>query len=322
MQIHTDIPIKHYSQFERHEGVILDNSVIMEYKKCPRSYFFRYVLGYDSAETPPYFAFGSAYHKFREVLELAFNECIEKGFDKQTSCALSLGKATNAAIAYWTKNGPKSYAEKDKFAFLTLDRLKQSIQIAYKWWETEKLAGNLKVLFTEQPFVIKLGTDMNGIDIYLGGRFDQAIETYGKLYNRDFKTSSQPEMFYTRSLKPNNQFALYTFALSCLSGKQAAGAMIETLFNQKTTAPKLKVFPVSYVREEIEEWRQDTIHWVTLINRSRENDHYPANEKQCGFCQFHQVCKMPTEMSRMSILKSQYRVNIWNHQQVDQEGEK
>lgn len=317
MEIHTDIPIYHYEQLDRHEGVILDNSVIMQFKYCPRSYFFRYVLGYDSSDTPPYFAFGSAYHKFREVLEIGYNECIAKGFDRNTSCALSLGKASTAAVNYWTKNGPKAYGEKDKFAFLTLDRLKQSIQIAYAWWEKEKLAGNVKVLFTEQPFIVQLSED-----IFLGGRFDQAIEAFGKLYNRDFKTSSQPEMFYTRGLKPNNQFALYTFALSVLSGRLASGAMIETLFNQKTVGPKMHVYPVQYTREEIEEWKRDTVYWVNQIKNAREQDHYAANEKQCGFCQFHQVCKMPTEMSRMSILKSQYKINVWDHQSVDQEGEK
>lgn len=317
MEIHTDVPINHYEQLSRHEGVILDNSVIMQFKYCPRSYFFRYVLGYDTTDTPPYFAFGSAYHKFREVLEIEFEKCLAMGMDKATSCALSLGRATSAAINYWTKNGPKAYDTKDKFAFLTLDRLKQSIQTAYKWWEKEKLSGNVRVLFTEQPFTIQLADN-----VFLGGRFDQGIETFGKLYNRDFKTSSQPEMFYTRGLKPNNQFALYTFALSVLSGKTAEGAMVETLFNQKTVGPNMRVFPVKFTREEMDEWKRDTVYWVSLINVARAQDHYAANEKNCGFCQFHQVCKMPTEMSRMSILKSQYKVKIWDHQNPDQESEK
>ena len=44
------------------------------------------------------------------------------------------------------------------------------------------------------------------------GRADQIVKWSGKVWGRDFKTSSKDGAFYQRQLDPNEQFTGYTYA--------------------------------------------------------------------------------------------------------------
>src|SRR5215203_2975982 len=68
-----DHPVRIFMpKYNRYEPKIRDSTSIKSWKTCQRKYFYEIVLGFSSRETPPYFAWGSAYHKFREVLEVAY----------------------------------------------------------------------------------------------------------------------------------------------------------------------------------------------------------------------------------------------------------
>jgi len=313
MEVFTDIPIKHYESFTRHEPVVLDNSNIKEYKLCPRRYFYRVVLGFTTPENPPYFIFGRTYHKFRERLEINFRDFINAGDSKQIAIAKSLGQSLNEAMECWkneaAKNRPTYSSDgKGKFDFLTLDRLKQSCTATFAYWQKEKEAGNIKVISTEQPFTIQLPSG----DWY-GGRADQLIEHNGKIRGRDFKTTTKFEPYYKRSFVPNAQFAGYTYVEAKLHGRDVRGQIVEVLYNTKTTDPRLVPYPVDFTREQLDEWEKGTMHWLSLIRKSREEDDYPLNEEACNFCPFHAVCQMPSETARGSVLKSMYKKQIWDH---------
>jgi CRISPR/Cas system-associated exonuclease Cas4 (RecB family) len=312
MELHKDVPIKTFTKFERFERVVPDNSALSEYKKCPRRYFFRYVLGYTTKTLQPYFPFGTAYHKFRELLEQYRNENLKKDMSNDMATVLASPPALDGAIKCYEAEIKGKELASGKYDFLDLKRLKESCLHVFNHWRKEKLLGTIKVLSSEQAFSIQLKNGM-----FIGGRFDEIIENNGKVMGRDFKTSTIQAAYYKKGLVPNPQFLLYTKAQTVLHGKDTEGQIVEVLFNMKTTKPSLQPFPVRPTKQQLSEWEDGTIYYLEQINNSREKDFYPMNESACWACPFHEVCSMPSETSQTSILKSRFKHELWDYSKGD-----
>lgn len=306
---YSPVPTKKFMpRFDRVEPLILDATAITEYKDCPRRYFFKIVLGFTPKETAVYFTFGTAYHKFREELEL--NKGDFKG-------------ALLRALTYWDKTqGDDPVVGSSKFDFMTRLRLMQSCKIGYEHYLKEKTQGIIEVLSVEQPFNVELKP---GTGHYTSGRFDQIIRRHGKVWGRDFKTTSKPLAYYERGCTPNDQFTRYTFAESLLTGERVQGQFIEVLFNAKgpkksptieNTGPVITTFMVSRTDFEIADWLEDEIFLRDTIQKSREEDRWPKNEKSCTFCIFHSVCKIGSEGGQMNRLLTEFVQREWDNTKV------
>ena len=296
---------KFMPRFDRVEPKILDATAMNEYKDCPRRYFFKIVLGFTPKETAVYFTFGTAYHKFREELEL--NKGDFKG-------------ALLRALAYWDKEqGDDPPVGSGKWEFMTRLRLMQSCKFGFDQYTKEKEQGFIEVLSVEQPFNVEL---VPGSGEYTSGRFDQIIRRNGKVWGRDFKTTSKQLMYYERGLTPNDQFTRYTFAESLLTGERVQGQLIEVLFNAKGTkagtnsGPEIRTYIVSRTDFELADWLQNELFMRKTLQSSREADVWPMNEKGCTFCQFHSVCKMGNEGAQANKLMSEFVVREWDNTKV------
>lgn len=314
MEFHKNPLIKHFPNLPRDESIVLDNSRISEYKMCPRMYFYHYVVNMIPSDNPPWFIWGTAYHKFREVLEIEYL----KHFDTSTrsnaneACLLSFNPAMQAAIDCWNervKVKPIDYGKK-KFMFMTIQRFTESCTVAFQHWVKEKLAGNIEVIAMEQPYSVKLP---NGIPI--GGRFDQIIKQNGKLLGRDFKTTTKQEMWYAKGLLPNHQFIQYTWAETQITGARVQGQLIETVFTEEKKASTIRSYPIFYNTEQLNIWLEEVQFTTELMAISRERDMYPMNEKACNFCPYADVCRAATEASQQQLLRMKYDHHIWNHEE-------
>lgn len=300
-------------KFDRVEPITKDNSCIICFKTCPRKYFYRYVLGRAPKDTPQFFTFGTAYHKFREVLEVTYRELnpsgpynAEKGLD-------SFQAGLSAAIKSWGKTPDPQVG--DRFDFLTKDRLIASCGKAYKHWENEKKVGAIKVLATEQAFNVLLPDGTR-----IGGRADQIIRWHGRLWGRDFKTSSMNQAYYKRTVDPNNQFSLYTYAESELCGEPVQGQIVEVMYNDKKKGPEVITYPASRSPWQMDRWKKEAKYWDEQMTEAREKDMYVMNESSCSRCEYHIVCTSTTEGSAMAKLESGYKFSPWDHEKVEQEG--
>jgi len=65
---------------ERREPASRDHTAVISAKTCLRKYFYEMVLGFTDKITPQFFKFGTAYHKFREVLETSTQETEQKQY--------------------------------------------------------------------------------------------------------------------------------------------------------------------------------------------------------------------------------------------------
>lgn len=306
---YSPVPTKRFmARFDRVEPLILDSTAVTQYKDCPRRYFFTIVLGFTPKETAVYFTFGTAYHKFREELELS------------KDAPNPLGIALQRALDYWDKvQGEDPPVGSSKFDFMTRLRLIQSCTVGYKHWEKEKANGKIEVLSVEQPFNVELKP---GSGHYTSGRFDQIIRWNGKVWGRDFKTTSKQLNFYERGTTPNDQFTRYTFAESLLVGERVQGQLIEVLYNSKGTkaganaGPTIQPFIVSRTDFDISDWLTDELFLRDQIQQSREKDVWPKNEKGCTFCPFHSVCRTGSEGGQMAKLSAEFVQREWDNTRV------
>jgi CRISPR/Cas system-associated exonuclease Cas4 (RecB family) len=310
---------KVFDNLEHNEVGLMDSTAITTFMLCPRKYFYRMVLGYTTEGKQPYFAFGSAYHKFREVIEREWLAEPDKA-----KMPVYIMKGLDEASSYCDKHlvAPEKGS---KWEWMTKARLQKSCILAANWWKNEKEKGAIKVITIEQPFQIKLRDGS-----IIAGRADQIVNFNGKLWGRDFKTSSTAGAYYVNSLNPNDQFTRYTFAENKLSGWNeedindrplVQGQLIEVLFNNKTTEPKIEVYPAQRTRTELLLWLREQEYWHKMMDLCRKDDIWPMNPKSCTFCEYRRVCEMSSETSQMTFLKNSFKHNHWDCTKVEQVGE-
>jgi hypothetical protein len=140
----------------------------------------------------------------------------------------------------------------------------------------------------------------------------------GKVYGRDFKTSSKTQdAYFVRTLDPNDQFTRYTWAESELSGQDVEGQMVEVLFNAKSTkkeqkGPSIHNHLTTRSKDQLERWVKEQVFYNKILTIMREEDTYPMEEKHCPFCEFHSVCSKGTEQAMMNKLESEFKVEPWD----------
>ena len=291
---------------ERHPPLIIDHSTRKELKDCARRAFYKYWLNLRPAkDDAPYLAWGTAYHKFREVLELE-----------------GIAKALPAGVAVWEDAFPSGV--EGNLAWMNKERLLKSFGVAFQWWTNEKKQGDIEVIGVEVPFNVELPDGSK-----TSGRADQIVRWHGQIWGRDFKTTTKDEIFYKRSISPNDQFVRYTYAESVLSGEQVRGQIVEVLFNDKepkTRRGGLKDYgPLIYsllatvTPREIEYWLKSEAVWNEILAIYEAEDIWPMNETQCTWCPFHIVCTMQTEDGMISKLTDPdlFKHFIWDNANPD-----
>ncbi len=282
-------------KYDRHEPLIKDHTAIIAAKTCFRKFFYQIVIGKIPKDDAIYFSWGSAYHKFREVLELT----------KDPTHAIAEG------LKVWFSKQGADPPVGHKFEFMTRARLLKSFIVATKHWELEKKQKRIEVVAVEQTFNIQLpdGT-------FNGGRADQIIRIQGQLWGRDFKTTSKEGKFYQRTLEPNDQFTRYTYSEGQLAGERIHGQIVEVLYNSAKSGPEITPYITARSEYQINQWEKEAIFFNKMLDLCREEDIWPMEEVGCPFCPYHSVCKMPSEAGMMAKLDAEYITRPWDHTNI------
>lgn len=306
-----DVPKREFmKKFERYEVLIQDHSAMKEAKRCLRAYFFNYVLGFKSVEGNVIFAWGKSYHRFREVLAATNKDLLPS-----QSKLLNPIPAIMAGLKLWDKEQGQDPPQTDKFSFLTRARLLKSFAVAVEHVQREIAQGNIKVLSVEQAFNVEIKPDSG---VYTSGRFDQAISVNGSKYIRDFKTTTQEGMWFSRGLNPNDQFPRYAHSYALLSGMKVKGVLIETLYNTKKQGPEITSYTVSFSDWQMEDWLKDELMHRRILDDCRNADTWPKNESACYNCRYHSVCRLNSENAQMYQLQQFFVQKPWRNEVVDE----
>lgn len=288
---------------ERSEPLIQDHTSQIIAMSCMRKYFYRMVLGrvLKNSNYQLIFDFGSAYHKFREILEVSGS--LKDAYKHIQNAKLATVEPTS------------------KFAYLTRERLTKACIIAYDHAMKEKEGGRIKVLQSEAPFNVQLPNS----EIFIGGRADQIIEWNGKIWGRDFKTTTKDINFFSRGLRPNDQFMRYFVGESLLhtpnSSNYIEGIIVEVMQNLKTGSKihQIVIQPTTY---QAEEWIEEQ-KWFNknVIDVARKEDKWMMQPHNCAFCDYHIVCQQGNERAMEYKLKTDYIYQPWDFTHVEQVGE-
>jgi len=298
-----------YPSLPRFQPKTFDHSTVKLAKECFRKYFYRIILGRttNKSKYQAVFDFGSAYHKFREVLELSYAD--------SNNQLVAYGEALKAISEMRLSPG------EGKYEFYTRQRLIETCNVAFEHWKNEKNAGRIKVLAVEQPFNVQLPDGK-----FISGRADQIVEWNGAVWGRDFKTKSKQQLYFDATLDPNDQATRYIYMESKLhfgdkaieNGKFIKGIIFEVIQNTKTTKPKIYSTLITKNQFQLKQWEKEQVFFHTLIAQCQEQDVWPMCESSCSFCDFAKVCKAPSEASQENILRNDYILSPWDHEKVEQ----
>lgn len=298
LDYHKPETIKHFANIPRVEPTVIDHSSLKLFKDCQQRYFFRVVLGYKKKDTSVVLGWGSTLHKFWEILE--------KTYQVTSNAEGSFKTAVLSALEYWDKE-VKPDPVGTKWDFMERGRLIFTMKACYDYFLAEKKAGKIKVIEIERSFCITLPSGM-----ITSGRMDQIISWSGRLWVRDWKTTSKNAYMYTGSLEPNDQLTRYTYALTKLSNQAVQGSMIVAMYNTKNEGPVLRDHHTTRNAYQLNHWEAEQAAWVEMLQRARDNDSYPMNENICGWCDYKKICETPSEGGKISQLRSLYKFDPWN----------
>jgi hypothetical protein len=207
-----------------------------------------------------------------------------------------------------TKPAPGS-----KFEYLNEMRLLKTCQAAYEHWQNEKKQKRIEVVAVEQPFNVELAPGL-----FISGRADQIVKWNGKLWGRDWKTTSKDQNAFSRGIDPNDQAVRYIVGESLLHGQQIQGIIFEAVYNTKTIGPKIFSVLSSRVKYQLDQWTKEQIFLNDNLKRSRELDIWPMEEHNCSWCPYADVCRKTSEQAMEGTLKQNYLLKPWDHNSVEQ----
>ncbi len=299
---------------------VLDNSTIECHMKCPRLAFLQYWLNRKPRGKNFPMDFGSAYHKYREVLENHFIKAGKSIIESKEAELMGYhAKALMAALDKYPEDPPPD----DSKHYLTAGRLEKTCAVAYEIWKAEKERGKIRVIGVEMAFDLALPSGRR-----FGGRFDQLVEWKKDLCIRDFKSTSMMGRTFASQFEPNHQITGYIWGGIGLSNRKVEGMLIETVYNVTNIGPKIDQFFTTRNDNHIQQW-------IFSIEREIEQMHenharidelgylaFPMRTASCHYfsgCMFRECCTESSGRSMDDWLEHNTVHSIWDFMNPDAE---
>ena len=279
---------------------ILDNSMISDYRLCPRYFQYRHIeyltLTDDAANFKT--GYGTAIHAALEV----WYSGIKDGIDP--SDADLKEKSFDAFKESWNR-----YEGLDETFLRTMTRGLKIVMLYMNKFKSE----NFKVLHTEIGGAFELD------DFIIIFKSDMVVEDEsGDILVFETKTSAYRNYLIVR---PNSQIDTYISGIRAIKGLPVKGAILNQIYFRKGKKNETIVDTTEFVREqtnredaELDEWREDTLYWANNIRRSCDSNHFAKNPNSCtayGGCMFLQLCKVNNPSVRDSMKRDGYKVEKW-----------
>lgn len=280
---------------------VFDNSMISDYRLCPRYFEFRHIENLVPKGDPDNFkaSFGSAIHEALEV----FYEKMKEGldfFDPEVEESVK-GEMTTAFLNYWSP-----FEGQDDIRTAA-----KGIIIVEKYYDTFK-EETFKVIETEIGGAITMG------DYTIILKSDTLIEENNELKILEHKTSAHRGFLIT---KPNSQLDTYIVGVREITGREVKSAILNQIYFRKGRSNEKQEDTVSFVREEtyrneeeIKEWCEDTYAWCEAITRSLSRGYFARNPSACtsyGGCQYRQICESSDNSLQQTLKEAMFEEKMW-----------
>jgi hypothetical protein len=305
-----------------------DNTKIADYKKCPRSYFIRHVLGWtrEGNSKAPALVFGSSWHAGMDAVWGGAAEQMSAGAASIDTEEL----VTQAMLAFnlqWEEDGFDPEISLEEADALSPRTPGIANEMFYNYVEhNSRMLANSRVLAIEQPLAIPF-PELE--DAWYVGRLDKVIEYNGQIIILEHKTTTayaiqgQFQRDYCDSWYAAPQIKGYQFA-GTLYYPKLSSVWVDASLVHKKVHDAFKFIPVSHSWPLLQEWVYDTKEWIMRI--SFEEDRYantqqltpglfPRNEDSCfgkyGVCPFLDICRSISDPSTLPEVPVGYVEERW-----------
>jgi hypothetical protein len=311
-------PVPYHETFE-----IFDSSKLSTFMKCPRLYFFDYILGWRPEEGNFHFIFGEAWHRgVEEILKAKKNKI---GFEQS---------AKNAVLAF------DDYFERNITPEMQINmRGKNPAQatqalIAYaRDWENKEV----EVLGTELSGEVMVGTRPDKTERLLTFRCDGVLDIPNKgIVLAEHKTTGRKSNAWAEQWKTSYQIKTYVHALSSHYGQENIwGAIVDGAIFRSKDYEFMEV-PVRITSDIMQVWIEEVNFWLSMLERemlilgddSPDNTtmiSFPKNPTACctwNACPFIDFCAFwSNPLKNCSTPPPGYSVQRWNPKQANEDKE-
>jgi len=301
---------------------VLDASKIQEFMRCPRRYFYRYVLGWESSQTSVDLVFGSAWHEAMEVL-------LERGYSQSVVADAYLRfEAIYRSVLepeMDLQNAPKipSNAMRALARYITFwANDHQDYEVLHV-----EVAGSV-LISDRKPLFFKIDAIMKE-------------KSTGSIFALEHKTTGSLSPRWVNQWRQKFQLGVYTHALYCLfdpdtvTGVTVNGVQITNPPQMKQDGTpyansrdiEFKRVPVRLSRDRMADWLDTAEFYFDWIQSEHENldmsspdeptlRAFPKCTESCGDfygCPFIDYCTTYANPLRVADSPPMgYTVNYWD----------
>lgn len=229
---------------------VMDNTKVTEFMRCPRRFFFHYVLGWEPDSSRNDLWFGESVHKAMAVLLL------NMPFQGEEHKAEVILKAYKAFEESYRMKFPESTDE------LHAPKVPSSVFMMLN--EYVGLYGNVDQFKVKHVEVA--GTVSVGHEFPIHWRIDAVAEDDRGIFAIEHKTASKLTQQWTAKWSQANQIDTYTHVLNCFyPNANVYGVIVNGLVFNKTQRQFQRV-PVRKTGADMQAWLWNINHWLSEID--------------------------------------------------------
>ena len=262
---------------------IYDSSKVQEYMNCPRKYFYRYVLGWDTDEPNIHLVFGEGWHRAMEVL-------LNEGYTNQ-----AVKNAYSTFLEYYRQHfteiqDANNYPKSPDSVVPTL----------VEYMQKYRNSDTFEVLYTEVAGTVPI-SDTRVISF----RLDSIVKSDEGIVSLEHKTASRLSQAWMDQWPLKVQMGTYMHVLHSLyDPKDVYGIKINGVIFRKTKNDYIRV-PIRKSTDMMNAWLWNVNHQIDLIEwnmeelaKSDESEEvmmsFPMNTENCvnygRACKYHDFC--------------------------------
>ena len=257
---------------------IIDSSKLQEYMSCPRKYFYRYMLGWETQGRSIHLVFGEAWHRAIEVL-------MREGY---TSAAVIEGmkRFTEYYRRYYDEYEDENNRPKN------VEHALEALLAYCLHYDKD----DFEVLYTEVHGTIPLDDKR-----MITGRLDSICRDKRGVFSLEHKTGSYKTSAWAEQWTLKMQIGTYNHALMCMfDPNEVYGVIVNGVFFYKTKTEFLRA-PIRKLDNAMQTWLDTTLYWykqvesntALMLEEDKQDNEtmqsFPMNTESCT--KWNRMCK-------------------------------
>lgn len=298
---------------------LYDNTMLGDFKRCPRQFYYRHVLGWVPSVPSSALIFGSGWHN---AMDFVWDSVCRK---KVKTKAAAVDGAVRAFTEKWEEeDGPSTLAnfEPGDYAPFRTPETAHEMLIHYvdERWEF-MTSREWELIDVERPFAVPVNPE--DASLFYVGRLDKVGRLNRALTIIEHKTTSlyaKNGPFQSRfvdSFSPNSQIDGYIFSGSALYGTPVKTVLVDGALVHRLVHDGFRFIPIEKQFAQIEGWLWEVLYWIKSVEANRRAatgqemnfkgapmHAFPRNTNSCtdfSGCPYLDVCRVTANPAQRAL---------------------